>query len=44
MYVPYTLLYVLDLNLGGRIRVSHEGINGVLSGTQESLHEACQYS
>lgn len=30
---------MLDLNLGGRIRVSHEGINGVLSGTQANLHE-----
>jgi len=27
------------LNLGGRIRVSEEGINGVLSGTEEQLHE-----
>ena len=27
------------LNLGGRIRVSHEGINGVLSGSQENLKE-----
>jgi len=27
------------LNLGGRIRVSEEGINGVLSGTEENLRE-----
>lgn len=28
-----------DLNLGGRIRVSEEGINGVLSGTEDALRE-----
>eukprot|EP00986_Skeletonema_menzelii_P000153 scaffold33_cov147-Skeletonema_menzelii.AAC.4 len=28
-----------NLNLGGRIRVSEEGINGVLSGTEDALRE-----